>query len=518
MSAMSIPMFLGISVMADALHVRVDHEIAASKSVLAQIGETVYGGGPLFIVLQVFTALILILAANTAYQDFPRLASILARDRFMPSQFRNRGDRLVFSNGIAVLSVLAALLVWAFDAELSRLIQLYVVGVFTALTLSQAGMVRRWVTKRTEGWRHKAALNAVGATTTGLVFVIVILTRFALGAWMVVVAVPLVVLAFLSVHRHYERIGEVLRAGRLTGSSPSRNRFVLLVQDLDGATDEAIAYLRAIRPEVMEAFWVGDPGAYAAARSAWADRAPRLGDLAQLDGAQRHLVRAVKRLVRDRPHAPEDFLTIVLPERVEGSVLGQAFRRGRAAFLLKASLLFQPGVVVTDIPFLPEEAGLTAIAEGVRPLEPERSVVLVPVSAVHDPTVRAVLYAKALKPAHVEALFMVMDPEDQVGIVDAWHTRDIDVPLVMVEAAFRDITEPLLAEVRRHTARGDTIVTVVLPELIPRHWWENLLHNQTGLFIKRLLLREPRVVLTSVPFHLRHPEVAGADDTVAVEA
>ena len=162
MGAMSIPMFLGITVFARLLEVRVTDELASSKSVLAQIGDTIFGGGPMFIVLQVFTAAILILAANTAYQDFPRLSSILARDRFMPSQFRNRGDRLVFSNGIVVLSLLAVALVWAFDANLSALIQLYVVGVFTALTLSQAGMVRRQLTIRQPGWRGASRRTASG--------------------------------------------------------------------------------------------------------------------------------------------------------------------------------------------------------------------------------------------------------------------------------------------------------------------------------------------------------------------
>ena len=130
-----------------------------------------------------------------------------------------------------------------------------------------------------------------------------------------------------------------------------------------------------------------------------------------------------------------------------------------------------------------------------------------PVSAVHDASVRALVYARSLNPSAIEALYMVMDPEDSVGLVDDWHARQLDVPLVMVEAAFREIGEPLLREVRRHTARGGTVVTVVLPEMVPRHWWENLLHNQTGLFIKRLLLFEPGVVVTSVPFHLRDPEV-----------
>ena len=516
MGVMSTTMFLGITALSQLLHVRVNEEIAAEKPVLAQIGDTVFGGGFLFLLLQIFTAGILILAANTAFQDFPRLASILARDRFVPSVFRNRGDRLVYSNGVVVLAATAALLIWVFDANLTRLIQLYVVGVFTAFTLSQSGMVRRWLRVRGERWQRSAIINGIGAATTGIVLVIVTITKFRGGAWIVVVAMPVIVVLLLLVHRHYERIGAILRTGHLTGRSIARNHVVLLVGAFDGATDEAIAYLRAIRPaEEPEVLWIGDPDAFEDARGTWRSRAPRLGDLQLLEGADRHLVRAVRRVVRERPHAAQDFLTILLPERVLGTALGQVLRvRGRAAFLLKTALLFQPGVVVTDIPFLPEEAGATHVA-GDRPLEPERSVVLIPVSAVHDPTVRAVLYARSLNPTHVEALFMVMDPEDQEGMVERWHARDLDVPLVMVEAPFRDITEPLLSEVRRHTSRGDTIVTVVLPELIPRHWWENLLHGQTTLFIKRLLLTEPRVVLTSVPFHLREPEVEAADGVPA---
>ena len=516
MGAMSVTMFLGITALSQLLHVRVTEEIAAESPVLAQIGKTVFDGGFLFLLLQIFTAGILVLAANTAFQDFPRLASILARDRFLPSVFRNRGDRLVYSNGVVVLAATAALLIWAFDANLTRLIQLYVVGVFTAFTLSQAGMVRRWFRVRGEGWQRSAIINGVGAVTTGVVLVIVTITKFPYGAWIVVVAMPVIVLFLRAVNLHYERMGRILRAGRMTGRSVAGNHVILLVHEFNEAADEAIAYLRAIRPaEEPEAFWVGDPGGFEAARETWRARAPRLGELHLLEGADKHLVRAVRRLIRERPHAPQDFLTILIPERVRGTALGQVLRvRGRSEFLLKTALLFEPGVVVTDIPFLPEEAGTTLVS-GDRPLEPERSVVLIPVSAVHDPTVRAVLYARSLNPTHVEALFMVMDPEEQQSMVEQWHARALDVPLVMVEAPFRDITEPLLSEVRRHTSRGDTIVTVVLPELIPRHWWENLLHGQTTLFIKRLLLTEPRVILTSVPFHLRRPEVA-EDETAPV--
>ena len=163
MGGMSVAMFLGITALSQMLQVRITEDVAHELPVLAQIGDTVFGGGFMYLLLQVFTAGILILAANTAFQDFPRLASILARDRFMPSQFRNRGDRLVFSNGVVVLAALASLLIWAFDANLTRLIQLYVVGVFTAFTLSQAGMVRRWLRTREDKWQRSAVINGIGA-------------------------------------------------------------------------------------------------------------------------------------------------------------------------------------------------------------------------------------------------------------------------------------------------------------------------------------------------------------------
>jgi hypothetical protein len=201
-------------------------------------------------------------------------------------------------------------------------------------------------------------------------------------------------------------------------------------------------------------------------------------------------------------------VTVVIPELLTGKSWLQ-FLRSSGNLMLKTSFLFETGVVVTDIPLLPEERAQVEARSG-RPVEPEFSVVLVPVSGVHDAAVRAVVYAKSLHPVAVEGIYFVTDQEEVPGVVEGWHERQIDVPLVLVEAAFRDLGDPLLAEIRRHTARGDTVVTVVLPELIPAHWWENLLHNQTAFYIKRLLLFEPQVVVTSVPFHLRDAEAAAA--------
>jgi hypothetical protein len=299
--------------------------------------------------------------------------------------------------------------------------------------------------------------------------------------------------------------------GTLKGTWEADNRFVLLVRNLGPATRDAIAYLRAVRPAGVSALYVGPSEEFEVTAEGWSQRAPRLGELTRpLEGGE-HLVRIARHAVRTYRSTPDAFVTVMIPEDVHGGLWGQLLRQ-RRLFFLKAALLFEPGAVVTDLPFL---HGVEDRVERERPVEPERSVVLVPVSGVHDGVVRAVVYARSLNPRHVEALFMQTDPEDVEGMIDGWHERELDVPLVFVEAAFRDVSEPLLQEVRRHTSRGDTVVTVVIPELIPRHWWENVLHNQTGIFLKRLLLFEPWVVTTSVPFHLRHPEVPAASSSRA---
>ena len=317
MGSISISMFVGITYLARALEVRVSDGVHG-PSVLAQIGETVFGGGFLFYVLQAFTAGILVLAANTAYQDFPRLSAILARDRFMPSQFRNRGDRLVFSNGVVVLAVVASLLIYAFDANLNRLIQLYVVGVFTAFTLSQSGMVRRWIRTKGVRWKRSAVINGIGAATTGVVLVIVTITKFSHGAWIVITAIPIIVSFFLAVHHHYERVGRTLRVRRLTASVEPRNTFLVLVRDVGPAMLDALRYLRVLRPEDTVPLYVGPPGGYEETSAIWAAKAPRLGKLELLADGHERLARSVKAYVRGLERAEGDFVTVVIPETLSG--------------------------------------------------------------------------------------------------------------------------------------------------------------------------------------------------------
>jgi hypothetical protein len=499
MAAMSITMFLGITILADAFDVKVSEELASAKSVLAQVGEAAFGRGPMFFVLQSFTAAILVVAANTAYQDFPRLSAILARDRFLPGQFKNRGDRLVFSNGIIVLSIVAALLVWVFRGELTRLIALYLVGVFTAFTLSQAGMVRRWVRLKEPGWRRNAVINGIGATTTAVVLMVVVVTKFLQGAWIIIVALPVMVALLLGVYRHYNRVHEQLRARHLTLDMEPENTVIVLVADFGPATGEAVSWLRAIRPARVIPLYIGD-ASVAEVETRWADMAPRLGSLQRLEPANGRLVRTLRRFVRDLPRGPDDFVTVVVPETIRRkSLLSNLWNWD--AFRVKASLLFEPGVVVVNIPLLPEERA-EAEAHAHRPLEPERNVCIVPVAAAHDVTVRALAYARSLRPTQMEALFFAGEPEEGEEILQEWASRQLDVPLSVVEAPFRDIGPPLLEEIRRYTVRGDTQVTVVLPEFVPHRLWQHALHNQTAVFMKRMLLFEPGVVAVSVPTHL----------------
>jgi amino acid transporter len=504
MGVMTVTMFLGITLLSVLLHVRVNEEIAASRSVLSQIGETVFGRTFPFFTLQALTAGILILAANTSYQDFPRISSILARDRFLPSQFRNRGDRLVFSNGIIALSVAASALIYLFDASLTSLIQLYVVGVFTAFTLSQAGMVRRWLRLKEEGWRRGAIINGIGMTATGIVLIIVAVTKFGRpprpGAWIVIAAMPVIILLFLSVSRHYEAVGRTLRVAR-EAPVEQENTFVLIVPELGLATVDAISYLRALRPERLVPLYVGPQEDFALTARRWPSIAPRFGELTPLPvrgrGRTRNLRAHLRRLYREQGGG---FITAVIPEEIKSRSMLRLLRR-RSQFWLKASLFFEAGVVVTNVPLLPEERSL-AVAHAERPLEPSRTVVLVPISAVHAVTARAVAYAQSLRASSVEAIFFVTDLEQQDPIIQEWIDWGMTIPLSLVQAPFREFTGPILDEVRTHTSHADTVVTVVLPELVVEHWWHHLLHNQTALFFKRVLLFEPRVVVTSIPFHL----------------
>jgi amino acid permease-like protein len=501
MGVISISLFLGISYLA----AHGDVTVSSHRSVVAQIAHAVHGGGIGFLLVQTFTTAILVLAANTSFQAFPRLLAILARDRFVPRQFSNLGDRLVFSNGVIVLAGAACVLIWAFDANLDKLIQLYVVGVFTDFTLSQTGLVRRWLRLRKHGpeaarrWKLRVAINALGAVCTATVLVITVVTKFEEGAWIVMVSIPLIVGVLVLVSRHYEYVTQHLRRNRVMPGTGADNHVVLLVPDVGPATAEALGYIRSFRPSDLRAVLL--PGRSGAVpedlRDRWRTFVRGPVPLDVLPPGNGNALDRLRPYLRAVPRAEGDFVTVVLPELVDERSLMYLFRR-RDLVRLKSGLLRERGIVVTDVPVVREQGQLLGV-DGL-PLVPPRTVALVLVSAIHDATARAVNYARSLQAAETRGLYFALDPGGIEELQEQWFERGFDVPLDLVDAPFRDLTGPLLDEVRRFSSRADTVVAVVMPELLVQHWWQIPLHNQTALFVKRELLFEPRVILSSVPY------------------
>ena len=510
MAVIGITMFLGISWLATHIPGTVASD---ERSLPGQIAYAVFGGGFGFYVVQFFTAAILILAANTAYQDFPRLSSILARDRYMPSQFMNRGDRLVFSNGIVVLAAASSLLIYAFDADLTRLIQLYVIGVFTSFTLSQSGMIVRWLRlnkagRAPRGWHRSISINIVGATVTGIVLVVVTLTKFTAGGWISMLFMAILIVMFTMVHRHYASVMQQLRRGVVHASDYGVNHMVVVIRDLDAAAAEAVGVIRSIRPTELHMLYPTDEPVPHELQERWREFSMNAPALEPLPLGKDNLLDAVKRYVRGIERAPEDFVNVVIPEIVEGSLLGYLLRRF-ALIRLKGGLLRERNIVVTDVPVIVDEGAPVGV--DARPLIPERTVALVFVSAVHDATIRAVNYAETLEASETRAIYFDLDPEAAHRMQEEWAEAGIRIPLDIVEAPFRDLTRPTLEEVRRFTSRPGTLAIVVLPEFVVSRWWHRVLHNQNALFVKRLFLFEPNVVLSSVPFVVSsdRTEVAG---------
>ena len=326
----------------------------ASQTILSQLGRHIFGGGWLYFALQYATFAVLVLAANTAFADFPRLSGILANDRYMPRQLAARGDRLAFSNGIVTLAVLAMLLVWLFRGDTSALIPLYAIGVFLCFTMSQYGMVKRWLRTKAAGWRWKAALNGLGALATAIVTVIQVATKFMHGAWVVVIIIPLIILLLQTIHRHYEMFAR-------------------------------------------------------------------------------------------------------------------------------------------DVKF-----------DGQSPILPLHHTVVVPVNSITKAAAGALVYATTISD-EVIALYVEVDKRYTEGIRRDWEEWDIGVPLEILPSPYRSILRPLVEYVEnlRMISPGE-LVTIVVPEIVPKRWWEHLLHNKTALYIRTAFLFKPNVVVTAVPYLLGH--------------
>jgi amino acid transporter len=342
-------LFLGITVLAWALHVTPVED----ETVVSQIARTLFGTGLFYYLIQGSTMLILVLAANTSFADFPRLASLLSRDRYAPRQLTKQGDRLVFSNGILVLGGLAALLIVLFSGETHALIPLYAVGVFISFTLSQAGMVRHWLLDHGPGWKWRLAINGTGGMVTAVVTVVIAVTKFTHGAWIVVLLIPLMVLGFRAINRHYEALADELSLEHLEEEPPITNTVLVLAGDL------------------------------------------------------------------------------------------------------------------------------------------------------HMGVVRALRYAQSLSP-NPKGVYVEIDPSRTLRLEDRWAKGGCGVPLVVLSSPYRSVLGPLFSYIERIKSQAPHgVITIVIPEFVPRHWWQHVLHNQTALLVKGAMLFRQGIVVVDVPFHLR---------------
>ncbi|MFP5298904.1 MAG: APC family permease [Actinomycetota bacterium] len=495
MGFLSISMFLGISWLADNTGVRFEH--GDHQTVVAQIADTIFTGGPMFYVVQIMTAAILILAANTAYQDFPRLASILAKDRYMPHQFVNRGDRLVFSNGVVILAIVALLLIILFDADLNRLIQLYLVGVFVSFTLSQFGMVRHWKRVREPGWRRSIVINAFGGTVTGIVLMVVIATKFSGGAYLVVIATPILLLVMRQIHRHYEAVkADLAHPDRVPPDRRAGHQHaVIFIPKMDDAVARAVGYMRSVRPESLIAL-TEDPGVSAT----WKRLAPDIPlSVLPSRGSTRKKVKAfIRQRKADLGIGPHHFLSLVVPELLASKSLWEIIRPS-ALTRLKGSLLRERGVQVINVPLV--KADMDPDFDEAQ--EPGRNYALVLVSGVHNVTLQAIEYAETLRATDIRAVSFGLDQEEIVHLGDDWIRAGIPHPLEIQDAPFRDIGGSLSRYIKQFRADGrERVVTVVIPEFVVSKTRHQVLHNQTALIVKRRMLFEPGVVVASVPYHL----------------
>ncbi len=349
MAAILTTFFLGITLLAHQLQVQPAEEV----SVAAQIGLTVFGKGIVFYVIQASTALILILAANTSYADFPRLASILARDKFLPHQFTFRGDRLAFSNGIIVLGLAASLLVIIYDADVTHLIPLYAFGVFVSFTLSQTGMIRHWLREREAGWKRSIVVNATGALATFVVAVIVGVTKFEHGAWISMVMMGVLAIVFWTTHRHFLNVERRLHSGPMKpvkSGAPRRQAVLVPVDEINLASLRTLSYARTISDNVTAVHVTGDRHEGIEFRRQWEDAVLDV-PLVVIDSPYRSFVAPfLSYLDAINGRKDGEFVTVLVPELIT-AFPWERWLHNQSARRLRKALRRRSDVVLSEVPY-----------------------------------------------------------------------------------------------------------------------------------------------------------------------
>ena len=502
-------MFLGLSILAAHMHIVPDPD--EKITVNAQIAKAVFGsssaGDVLFVMLQVGTMLILVLAANTSFADFPRLASFHAGDHFLPRQLTRYGDRLVFSNGIVALAALASLLLIVFTASVTRLIPLYAIGVFTSFTFSQAGMAKRHRTRREPGWRTGFAINGFGAIVSAVMTVIIAATKFSQGAYIILIAVPVMLAGLLKVNKHYEEAARALRdpARRGPVRDLPRQRVVIPVEEPGPEDTYAVAYGLRVFPKDLRLVHFAHAGASVdEVLEGWG----HLGQPVELRlRSQRSIAMEIRNLLRDlrRVSEPHELINLIIPETVRLSRWRHLLHTWHVQ-RIKAAIVAEADVVVTNVARHEGYEALEPVAPGTdgRPsILGWRHVAVVLVSDVHNATARSLRYALSLRADEVRCLHVGVGEKESEEVRRAWESWAPGLPLEVLESPYRQIARPIHAWVREILdAQPRTFVTLVIPEFVVRRWWHRGLHNQTALTLKGTFLFEPSVVVSSVPYRL----------------
>jgi amino acid transporter len=356
MGSIFASIFLGLTFLATRVGAVPDaNEAETLNSVVTR---TFVGAGPYYYLVQIATAVLLVLAANTGFTGFPRLASVLAEDRFMPRQFAFRGERLAFSTGIVALALIAAFVLVGFEGSVTALIPLYTIGVFLAFTLAQTGLVRRWYQRRERGWRPRIALSGVGAIATSVTLVVVAVTKFTHGAWMVVLVLPLLVALLYSIHRHYRAVADALTVEDLDELIPRQEPPLVIVPlaRLDRAALRALAFASAISPDVRAVHIATSEDSAAGFKRRWERWAGkriaegREIDLDVIESPFRSLMQPLLRYIDRIGERDRRPVTVVLAEYVPRR-WWEFFLHSQTALRLKAALLFRPDTVVIDVPY-----------------------------------------------------------------------------------------------------------------------------------------------------------------------
>ncbi|GAC1647190.1 MAG: hypothetical protein NVS4B12_14760 [Ktedonobacteraceae bacterium] len=511
-------LFIGITVLATSYGV--EAKTNGNPTVIAQIATQVFNGPLAFMypAFEIATLCVLTLAANTSYSDFPRLASLLARDNFLPHQFAFRGDRLAFSIGIVFLALLASLLLILFKGDVTLLLNLYAVGVFMSFTLSQGGMVRHWWKLRAvnKNWRRSIVINGLGAITTLLVAVIISATKFFDGAWIVVILIPVLVIMLELIHRHYTRVEHERTSEIPIRPADIHHRLVVPVASLDAIVKQSISYARSISADVVAIHISSHKGKAEALRTAWDTWQRQFSEdertpLEILDLAHRTIPHQILTYI-DNAHKqfPTDTLTVILPE-IEVDYWWEYFLRNRIALQLKALLLFRPGIIVTDIsPYKQSTTSLPRSESTFIPVHPKqvKHLFIVPIAGLDKASKQSLAYARSISD-YVVAVHVAIEHQDVDKVNDDWNSwkkhllANEKTELVVIESPFRSLSRPLLNYIdSMRELYPDYAVNVILPEFVVAHWWEYILHNQTAFQLKWSLLFRQNIIVTSVPQQL----------------